>query len=236
MTKKEGNVTECRILAPVNERLLNCTRKGLNDMPALKDPRKEAFALAVARGKTLSQSYAEIWRSTAKKASLGVASSNLAAQPLVRDRIAEIQAQLVTKTEITAQRVLEELAKIGFANYGDFLTVDEFGRSTVDIKKLSKDQLAAISEMEINTSEDGKQRIKVKLHDKRAALMDIGKHLGMFRDKIEVSGPDGGAIQVKKRIDVNLLDQEERNQLKDILLAMAERRREAEMKTIEHED
>jgi phage terminase small subunit len=211
-------------------------RKGLNDMPALKDARKEAFALAVARGSTLSNAYALIWRSEAKKSSLGVVSSKLAAVPAVRDRIAEIQAQLVVKTDITAQRVLEELAKIGFASYGDFLTIDENGKTNVDVSKLTKDQLAAISEMQIDTSEDGKQRIKVKLHDKRAALMDIGKHLGMFREKIEVSGPDGGAIQVKKRIDVNLLDQDERNQLKDILLSMAERRREAEMKTIEHDD
>ena len=205
-------------------------------MPALKDGRKEAFALAVARGSTLAKAYADIWRSTAKQKSLGVIASNLANVPAVRDRIAEIQTQLVTKTDITAQRVLEELAKIGFASYGDFLTVDENGRTNVDVSKLTKEQLAAISEMQIDTTEDGKQRIKVKLHDKRAALMDIGKHLGMFRDKIEVSGPDGGAIQVKKRIDVNLLDQDERNQLKDILLSMAERRREAEIKTIEHDD
>jgi phage terminase small subunit len=205
-------------------------------MAALRNPSQEAFALAIARGGEVSKSYAEVYPGDRKSSTLAVKASRLLAKPDVANRVAEIRQALVVKTEITAQRVLEELAKIGFANYGDFLTVDEFGRSTVDIKKLSKDQLAAISEMEINTSEDGKQRIKVKLHDKRAALMDIGKHLGMFRDKIEVSGPDGGAIQVKKRIDVNLLDQEERNQLKDILLAMAERRRDAEMKTIDHED
>ena len=205
-------------------------------MPALKDVRKEAFALAVARGSQQSAAYAEVWRGNRKKTTLAVVASNLAHEPAVANRIAEIQMQIATRTEITAQRVLEELAKIGFASYGDFLKLDENGRTTVDVTSLTKDQLAVISEMEINTSEDGKQRIKVKLHDKRAALMDIGKHLGMFREKIEISGPNGGAIQVKKRIDVNLLDQEERNQLKDILLSMAERRRDAEMKTIEHGD
>lgn len=205
-------------------------------MPALKDARKEAFALAVARGSTFMDAYSEIWRGNRKKVSLGPIASKMASQPAVANRIAEIQAQLTVRTSITAQRVLEELAKIGFANYSDFLTVDEDGRTNVDVSKLSKDQMAAIAEMQIDTSPDGKQRIKVKLHDKRAALMDIGKHLGMFRDKIEVSGPGGGAIEVKKRVDVNLLDQEERNQLKEILLAMAERRRESEMKTINHED
>lgn len=205
-------------------------------MPVIKDPRREAFALAIARGGEIAKTYAEVYPGERKSLSLAVKASKLMGQPVIANRIAEIRQSLVVKTEITAQRVLEELAKIGFASYGDFLKLDENGRTTVDVASLTKDQLAVISEMEINTSEDGKQRIKVKLHDKRAALMDIGKHLGMFREKIEISGPNGGAIQVKKRIDVNLLDQEERNQLKDILLSMAERRRDAEMKTIEHGD
>ena len=205
-------------------------------MPALKDARKEAFALAVARGMTQQDAYDKIWRGERRKGSTAVAASKQARLPAVANRIAEIQQQIVVKTDISAQRVLEELAKIGFASYGDFLKIDEFGRSTVDVKSLTKDQLAAISEMEIVTKDDGSQRIKVKLHDKRAALMDIGKHLGMFRDKVEISGPDGGAIQVKKQVDVNLLDSDERAQLKEILLALAERRRAAEMKTIDHED
>lgn len=208
-------------------------------MVALKNARREAFALALARGGEVMKTYAEVFPAetaeSRKKGSLAVKASRLSTTPEVADRVAELKAQFAAKTSITAQRVLEELAKIGFANYSDFLTIDESGRTNVDVSKLSKDQMAAISEMQIDTSEDGRQRIKVKLHDKRAALMDIGKHLGMFRDKIEVSGPDGGAIQVKKRIDVNLLDAEERNQLKEILLSMAERRREAEMKTIDHD-
>jgi phage terminase small subunit len=205
-------------------------------MPALKDARKEAFALAVARGMTQQDAYDQIWRGERAKGSSAVAASKQARLPAVATRIAEIQQQIAVKTNISAQRVLEELAKIGFASYGDFLKLDDFGRTTVDVKSLTKDQLAAISELEINTKEDGSQRIKVKLHDKRAALMDIGKHLGMFREKIEVSGPDGGAIQVRKKIDVALLDSDERAQLKEILLAMASRRRESEMKTIDHQE
>ena len=93
-----------------------------------------------------------------------------------------------------------------------------------------KDELkkAAIAEIQIDTSPDGKQRVKVKLHDKRAALMDIGKHLGMFREKIEVSGPNGGAIEVKNKLEVSLLDKEERDMLKQMLLAIAERKAERE--------
>ena len=39
--------------------------------------------------------------------------------------------------------------------------------------------------------------MKVKFHDKRAALVDLGKHLGMFKEKVELTGRDGGAIETK---------------------------------------
>jgi phage terminase small subunit len=38
------------------------------------------------------------------------------------------------------------------------------------------------------------RRVKFKLCDKRAALVDLGKHLGMFKDKIERSGRGGGPV------------------------------------------
>lgn len=168
---------------------------------------------------------------------LAVKASRLHNSPSIQARIQEMKEALSVRTTITQQKVLEELAKIGFANYGDFVEIDADGKTTVDVKKLTKDQLAAISEMQVDTTKDGRQRVRVKLHDKRAALMDIGKHLGMFREKIEVSGPNGGPIQTQNAIEVSLLDKEERDMLRQILLAVAERRAERErqeMKTVEH--
>ena len=39
------------------------------------------------------------------------------------------------------------------------------------------------------------RRVKFKLADKRAALVDIGRHLGMFPNRTELSGPGGGPIE-----------------------------------------
>jgi len=110
------------------------------------------------------------------------------------------------RTDITADRVLKELSKIGFADIrkaikwqGTLVTEEDNpeGGDTLVIKNVvtnnvmlvSSDDIddetaAAISEISQNTSGG----IKLKLHDKRAALVDIGKHLGMFTDKIEHSG------------------------------------------------
>jgi len=46
------------------------------------------------------------------------------------------------------------------------------------------------------------RRVKFKLADKRAALVDLGKHLGLFKDRIEHSGKDGGPVEVKQVSDI----------------------------------
>lgn len=109
------------------------------------------------------------------------------------------------RTEITQDKVLEELAKIGFADirraleWGpEVMVVDEAtgetavsnGVALVSSEKIDSDTAAAIAEISQTA-----QGIKIKLHDKRAALVDIGRHLGMFKDKVELTGKDGGPVQ-----------------------------------------
>ncbi|MDW9772563.1 terminase small subunit [Sinorhizobium meliloti] len=119
------------------------------------------------------------------------------------------------RTEITADRVLQELAKIGFSDIrkavkwqssliteednpegGDIAVVKTVVTNNVQLvasDELDDETAAAISEI----SQNATGGLKVKFHDKRAALVDIGKHLGMFTEKHEVTGKDGGPIQVE---------------------------------------
>jgi phage terminase small subunit len=100
---------------------------------------------------------------------------------------------------------LEELAKIGFADirkavqWGKGLAVpDETGEmriangvAMIDSSELDDQTAAAIAE--VAQTRDG---IKIKFNDKRAALMDIGRHLGMFKERVEMTGKDSGPLQV----------------------------------------
>ncbi len=128
---------------------------------------------------------------------------------------AAIQKELdkrARRTEITADKVLEEYAKLGFSDVTDYLQVvtervlvghdKETGEPISDIsqfvlmkdtKDISPEKLAAISE--VKQHKDGS--ISFKLHDKRGALDSIAKHLGMFTERIEHTGKDGGPITVK---------------------------------------
>lgn len=118
-----------------------------------------------------------------------------------------VTAQVVERTAITVERVIDELAKIGFANMGDYFRAGEDGVPRLRASELTRDQMAALSEVSIEEEvEPGEKddelptvvrKTKFKLWDKRAALVDIGKHLGAFKNTVELTGKDGGAVEVK---------------------------------------
>lgn len=123
-------------------------------------------------------------------------------KPDIAAAVAEAQAKRAGRTEITADRVLQELAKIGFANMADYMRAGPDGDPYLDFSELTRDQAAALIEVTVEDFKDGRgedardvRRVKFKLADKRGALVDIGKHLGMFVEKHEHSGPNGGPIQ-----------------------------------------
>ena len=98
------------------------------------------------------------------------------------------------RTEITQDSVLKELAKIGFFDIRKLL--DEHG-NPIPLHMLDDQTAAAISGLDILEQWDGSgdDRVfvgfvkKYKIADKRAALVDIGKHLGMFIERKEVGSP-----------------------------------------------
>ncbi|NMM62068.1 terminase small subunit [Clostridium sp. P21] len=90
------------------------------------------------------------------------------------------------RTEITQDKVLNELAAIGFANIADYLEVKDDAVKVFNTTDIPKEKLRAV--VEIKQTKDG---ISIKIHDKVKALEDIAKHLGMFVDKVEHTGNIG---------------------------------------------
>ncbi len=93
--------------------------------------------------------------------------------------IADLKAKRAEKTEITAEMVLRELAKIGFSNIQDFI---KKGFEIDDIQELSREHAAAIESIKIKTThgDHPSTEVSFKLHSKQAALDMIGKHIGFF--------------------------------------------------------
>lgn len=59
-----------------------------------------------------------------------------------------------------------------------------------DTRKLSPTALSLYAGVKV--TKDG---LEVKMHDKVAALTKVGQHLGMFTEKHEIAGADGGPVQ-----------------------------------------
>ena len=93
-------------------------------------------------------------------------------------------AERSKRTGINADRVIREIAKIAFVNAGEVIDFD----TAILMDKISEDDMAAIQSVKIKTfGEDGVER-EVKLADKLKALELLGKHLGLFKENIELSG------------------------------------------------
>jgi phage terminase small subunit len=104
----------------------------------------------------------------------------------VSEAITRAMANRSRRTGITADRVLTELAKIGFANAADIIN---FNSAKVN-DDVVRDDTACIQSVKVKTvpTEDGDiTEREIKLYDKKAALELIGKHLGMFKDKVDIT-------------------------------------------------
>lgn len=112
-----------------------------------------------------------------------IGSENLT-KPDIRACIDRAMAERSKRTGVNADRVVMELAKIAFINATDVIDPKT---ATVKSDALPEDT-AAIQSVKVKTfGEDGLER-EIKMADKLKALELLGKHLGMFKDRVELSG------------------------------------------------
>ncbi len=131
----------------------------------------------------------------------------------VAETIEKAIAERSKRTEITQDSVLRELALIGFANAGDYFDWGPDGVSLLDKGDLTEAQCAVVAEVS-QTVTPGGGTIRLKLHDKQAALVNLGRHLGLFTDNLKVNGLEG----LK-----HLSDEELNERINGLLVRAAER-------------
>ena len=122
------------------------------------------------------------------KASAHVQGCDLLKHPKVKLKIEKLMAKREKRTGITSDWVLERLAEIAGGDIKDYMSwgMDEHGNhesKIIDSDKLSAEKSRILSE--VSHTKDG---IKFKVTDKIRALDLIGKHLGMFTDRVDHSG------------------------------------------------
>lgn len=135
----------------------------------------------------------------------GSQGSRLLKNVKIAARIEELLGKQAAKLDVTAERVLSELAKLSYSNMLDYITINADGHADVDLTKLTREQAAAIQEIKVDATGgtgDGERRqvlrTTFKLADKGINLERLGRHLKLFTDKIEHSGLDGLADKLHK--------------------------------------
>lgn len=112
--------------------------------------------------------------------------SELLGKTRVSDAIKAAMAERSRRTGINADRILIELAKIALLNPANVVNLDE---ATVRDDALPED-LAAVASIKVKRfpTKDGEGiEREIKFYDKSKALELAGKHLGMFRDKVDLT-------------------------------------------------
>ena len=105
---------------------------------------------------------------------------NVKVAKYISDRMKERQE----RTEVTQDRVVQELAASAFAKATDYVEI-RGGRVVIkDTSQLEYNQIRAIAGIK-----EGANGIEIKLNDKEKALELLGRHLGMWNDKLDIKTP-----------------------------------------------
>lgn len=160
-------------------------------MPALRNAKHERFCQEYVIDLNATQAYI---RAGYSEKGAGQSAERLLRNAEIRARIAELQAGLAKRLEITQAKVAAELAKLGFSNMDDFVRRTPEGEIYTNFSGVDRDKMAAVQEVTVETYTEGRgddakdvKRVRFKLADKRGALVDLGKHLGMWPQKSEVN-------------------------------------------------
>ena len=152
----------------------------------------------------LNATQAAIRAGYSEKTAYSIGQENLK-KPDIAAAIKAKQSKLADKYEVTAERVIRELALIGFANMLDYVDIGSDGMARVDLSNVNRDQAAAIHEIKVESvvgsGEDPKivEKVTFKLADKRAALVDLGRHLSLFESAGDEALKEGLAELIRQR-------------------------------------
>jgi phage terminase small subunit len=147
------------------------------------------FVDAILTSPSASAAYARVYECDAESARRSAA--RLLTNVDVQMGLDERRAQLAGRTDITAQRIIEEYGAIAFSSMRTFATWGPSGVTLVDDEFLSDADARCVSEVsETKPSEKGGGSVRIKLHDKVGALNKLAEFWAIDSEVIRKLFPD----------------------------------------------
>ncbi|QQM29308.1 terminase small subunit [Martelella lutilitoris] len=165
-------------------------------MPVLKNAKWESFAQGLAEGLAVGDAYVNAGYKDSP-----ASATRLSKNVKIQARVDELVAKGADRAEATVERVLKEMARLGF---GDIRKAFTAGDAILPPSQWDDDFAASVAAIEVvskptgEKDEEGRPVVehvhKIKLWDKNSALEKLAKHLGMFIERHEHTGKDGGPL------------------------------------------
>jgi phage terminase small subunit len=137
-----------------------------------------------------TQAYFRAGYSVKSEKAAGTEGYKLLKNPGIQAYIKKLQQERSERTQITADRVLQEYARLGFSDITQVASFDDNGVTLKSSSNLTEDVTAAIADVisettnstdpSGNTTSYAKKR--VKMHDKVRALEMLARHTGIAHD------------------------------------------------------
>ena len=153
-----------------------------------------------------TRAYKVAYPNCKKDETASAAGSRMLGNVKVQEYIQEQQREREKRTKVTQDMIVNELAKIAFLDISNLYNENGGLKNIQDIDENTR---RAISSLETFEEFEGygedREKVgdtkKVKLIDKTKALELLGKHLGMFKDKLDISQdkPFEVNISIKKK-------------------------------------
>lgn len=150
---------------------------------ATLSPRQWRFVNAVNAGKTALAAAIEAGY---RRNSAQQQATKLLQHPEIARILEETRRRREERTEINADTVLRETLRLATC---DLAQAFDSNGDLLPPHKMPEDCRRAIASIEVHVGDDGVAVKKIKFWDKTRNLELLGKHLKLFVDRVEVSGP-----------------------------------------------
>lgn len=132
------------------------------------------------------------------KRTAGSYGHDLLKNPEIASRIRERTAEVLKSRQMDADEVLARLADIARGAMPIFANVDDKGHVHLraDDVEIARANLHLVKKI-VNAPTEFGMKHEIEVYDAQSALVTLGKHLGLFVERREVTGADGDALIIR---------------------------------------
>jgi len=134
----------------------------------------------------------------------------------IQTQIRAEERKYQNRYRVEKEKIIRELSLSAFSDITDYMTFTDDGKMVLTIDQITPEAaraLKTVKEKADAITVKGEQKddvyyskvqTEITLHDKLEALKLLGQEIGMFKNKCEVTGKDGGPIRIESLTDAEL--------------------------------